>query len=817
LTEKPENYRLPSQKGDSVFNRFSLNARLALRNMMRAPAFAATVLATLALGTGTTIAMFGLVDATLIRPLPYPNSERLVAIENIDAKSGPGAFAPPYIDDLRRRIHSLDRIVGFWPSWSHTLTGVGEPRRVTTAYVTDGLFDLLGVGTITGRTFLPDEYLRGANPVTVVSRRFWNRHFGPGVALNGQVIRLSDQPFTIVGIVERDFRLPNRDAQNAEIWLPFSANPYANVRTVPVMIVVGRLASGTQIQTANSELVGVAASLAADYPDTNKGHSLLAGSLHSFVTRSIERTMLILFGAVASLLLIVCANIANLLFARGSARQYELAVRRSLGATRRLILEQLFAEAFVIGLAGSLIGLLLVSWTVSSIPSLGLKGLPATADVRIDFRLCAFAALIPLTVTVIFGFLPALQLARRNQEAAVRRGPRTTGSGRRFRELLIVGEVALTMMLLVGAGLLARSFWKLSHVDPGFNPEAVLTIPISLPTTVYSTDEQRRQFFAEAVNRVRHLPGATKAAAVNRVPLSGANVLVPVEIEGNPERVTVDRRVSMSGYFDTLGVPVLEGRDFGPADGLAGERTAILNRTAVHRFFPDGRAVGKRLRLILRSGPGPWARVVGIVGDIRHHGLDQQIEPEVYVPYDQAAVESMVLLVRTNIGIDGVAQAARGVIWGFDRNLPLDNMRPLHSLLEASLEEPWSRMLFLNGFAVFALLLAGIGLYGVVSYSVTERRRDIGIRLALGARPGHVLRLIVMQGLLLAAAGIVIGLSASAAMSRMLTELLFGITPMDLTTLVGVTAILTCICAIASYVPARCAIHFDPVDVLRAD
>jgi putative ABC transport system permease protein len=803
--------------------RFRQNLKFAVRNLVRNPGFAVTVLATVSLGTGITVAMFSVVDATLLRPLPYPNSDRLVSLNVIDPKFGALAFPPPYLDDLRSRMSGLDGIAGYSPSWTHTLTGLGEPRIVTTAYVTDRLFELLGATAITGRAFTPEEYRIGGPAVALVSRTFWGRYFGTA-PLNGQTVRLSDQPVTIVGILERDFRLPvvsssvSADSSIAELWMPFSANPYAALRMIPVMNVVGRLAPGIGVDQLNHEAETVAASLAADYPETSRGWRINATILQDFSARGIRGTIVVLFVAVGLLLLIACANVANLLLARGTARRHELAVRRSLGAGRRQIVEQLFIESFLISVLGSAAGLMLAAWAIRLIPSLGLAGLPPTAVVRMDWRVSAFAAFVAVLASLIFGLAPALKFSRASGEAFLREGGRTASdrSGRRLRDVLVVGEIALALLLLIGAGLLARSYWELSHVDPGFRAGGVLTLPLSLPSTAYRTDAERRAFFGGLLDRLASMPGVRSVAAVNRTPLGG-NVLVPVEIQGRAGETTVDRRVSTPGYFRTIGIPVTEGRDFEVGDLPDSDKVGIVNATAAMRFWPGESALGKRFRLILRSGPGPWVRVVGVVGDVRHHGLDQAVEPEVYVPYEHAAVESMVVMLRTDAVPAAVIPLLRDAVWSMDRNLPLDRIQMLEDVVYASVNEPRARMLFLNGFAALALLLAAIGLYGVISYSVARRRRDIGIRLALGAKPEDVLRLVVGQGLLLAAAGVAIGLLGALMLVRSLSAFLFGVTPADPLTLAGVTAILLIISAIASYVPARRATRIDPVEVLRAE
>lgn len=811
--------------GDPIMLRLSQDLRFALRMMVRHPATSATLVLTLALGTGATTALFSVVDAALLRPLPYPDSDRIVIVQQSDAEFGAHAFAPPYLSDLRQRIEGVESLAGFSPSWELTLTELGEPSEVVAAYVTDGLFQLLGITPLEGRLFDAAEHVVDGPRAAVVSRPFWDRHFGPETPLRNQTLTLSGDSYPIVGVT-RAFPLPitsslvSRDGEVAELWLPFATNPYAELRIIPVMNVIGRVGDGAALDRLRAQIGAVQASLATDYPETSGSTTLIVNRLGDVVTRDARRTVLTLFGASALLLLIACVNVANLLLARATARGQELAVRRSLGAGRRRIATQLLAESVLLATVGCVLGLALGAWLTTDVLATGLAGLPPSAQVRVDLRMAGFAAFLSLATAVVFGLGPALYAARGDVSDTIRSGGRHTGGGRRLRSVLVASEVALAVTLLIGAGLLGRSLWALVHVDPGFRADGLLQVPIQVATSGRATAESRRAFMDALEASLRDLPGVERVAAVNRLPLGGGNVYVGVEIEDVPreEPVSVDRRVVTPGYFALMGTPIVEGREFGLEEAPGSDvPSAIVNETFARRIWPGGDPLGRRLRLLLRSGPGPWLTVVGVAGDVRHHGLAQPSEPEVYVPYAQASVETMVMVLRAAGDPAPLAEPARQAVWRLDPNIPLENVATVEALLDASVAEPRFRALMLNGFAFLALLLAAIGIYGLVSYAVEQRTRETGVRIALGARPRDVLGRVVGEGLGLAGLGAVVGLAGAWALGRVLSSFLFGVDATDPLTFSGVSALVILVALAASYLPARRAARVDPVEALRGE
>jgi len=812
-------------EGDGVMTRFALHLRFARRALRRQPAFAAAVTATLALGTGATIAVFAIADAALVHPLPYPQAERLVSVLTNTERFGLLPFAPPYLADLKERTTRFDTLVGFSSTWALTLTGLGEPRIVPAAYLSDGALDVFGARIVEGRAFLPHEHVRGGPPVVLVSRGFFARQFGPDARLQGQTLRLDGMPRVIVGIVD-ELRLPitsslvSQHDTLSDIWLPFAANPYVDLRSVPVMNVVGRLKPGVPVGEADAEIHTVGRALAED--DQQDWTGVTAVPLGDVVTRGSRRTVLTMFGAAAFLLLIACANVANLQLARAAARRHEIAVRASLGASRRQVIAGLLVESGLLATAGCAAGLALAWWALAAVPALGLRGLPPSAVIVVGWRAAGFSALLAAVTTMAFGLSPALGATRDAPGALLRDGLRTTGRPGRLRGSLAAAEVALALALLAGAGLLARSFWRLTHVDPGFDVAGLAGAPVGIDSTRFPDGAERQAFLDQVLERIAGLSAVTRVAAVNRSPLSGSNVLVGVELADRPETatapITMDRRVVTPGYFATMRVPLQAGRDFGAVDAPDSNlRAAIVNEAVARRYWSDGDALGRRLRLMLRSGPGPWLTVVGVVGDLRYHGLDQPVADEIYVPYSQAPVESMVVLARAAGDARAAVTAIKAQIWAIDRDLPLDGAGPMADAVDASVAGPRFRMLLLNGFAALALLLAAIGVYGVIAYSVSQRTRDIGVRLALGAQGRDVVRMIVLEGLRFAAWGVAAGLATAVVLGRLLSGLLFGVEPTDPVTFAAVTALLVATVVVACYVPARRATRVDPIEVLRAE
>jgi predicted permease len=808
--------------------RLLIDARVAARTFARQPFFTATTIATLAVGIGATTAMFGVVDAAVLRPLAYPDADRIVSLVQKDPRFGTVPFAPPYLDDLRERMRTVERVAGFSPSWQMVFTGGGDARVVTAAYVSDGLFDLFGAAAVRGRIFTSEEHAPGGPAVALVSERFWRQQFGEGAGLSGQTIRLDARPYTIVGTMADDLRMPitsstvTRQARRAEVWLPFALNPYAAARSIPVMNVVGRLREAATTTVAQEEIAAVGASLARDYPAASAGAMLLVAPLRELVSRDVRAPLLVLLGAVGLLLVLACANVGHMLLARAAGRDGEMAVRASLGATPGRLTAQLLAESATLAAAGTGVGLILSWWALGAIAAFGFAGLPPSAEVRFDWRVASFAAGAAIFTTLLTGIVPAVRASRRMPFDLLRDGARLTdGRGARLRDALVFAEVALAVVLLVGAGLLARSFFTLTSIDPGFSGDRVLAGSVALPAAKYD-NAASRAFVDEALSRLSNVPGADRAALVNRLPFGGGNVLVGVELEGLPQPdgkpIVMDRRVVSPGYFTTMGIPLLDGEDFGiehRAD--AKQPVAIVNATVAQRFWPGENALGRRVRLMLRSGPGPWLRIVGVVGDVRHHGLDQPLQPEVYVPYAQAPVGSFVLLLRASGDPTQLAPRLRATLRALDGDLPVDPIGTAAEAIRASVAEPRLRTTLLNAFAGVALALAAMGVYGLLSFSVARSTREIGVRIALGAQRHAIVRLVLARGMTLVAGGAAAGLVASLALSRYLDRLLFGVTPTDPATFGAVTTVLLAVGLAACYVPARRAMRLDPVQALRLE
>jgi putative ABC transport system permease protein len=586
------------------------------------------------------------------------------------------------------------------------------------------------------------------------------------------------------------------------------------------MNVIARLGPGASESQADAAMPSLAASLTRDYPSMPRTLAIDAVPLAGMVSDNARQVLFLLLGAVGCLLLIALANVTNLLLVRSASRLNDMAVRTSLGATRWHVVRFMLIESCVLSFGGAFIGLLLTTWTIGIVPTLDLGALPPTARVQIDLMELAGAAALAVAGGLTMGLLPALRISRQAQATQhTPDGARVIDGGGAIRSGIVVLEVALAIVLLVGGGLLARSFWRLMHVEAGFDASRTLTASIAMPATRYPSPERLRAFVDTLLADVRTLPGVERAAFVNRLPLGGGNVLVGVEVAGRPgEPITVDRRVMTDDYFETLGIRLAEGRTFGPQDRAdSPERVAIVNAAAARRFWPDGQSLGRQLRLMLQGGPGPWLTVVGVSGDIRHHGLDKPAEAEVYVPFNQAGVNSGVLLVRSGVDPTSLGRAVAERLRRIDPELPLDHIQPMSAVVDRSIATPRLRTLIFNGLGALALLLAATGLFGVLSYLVTIRTRDIGVRIALGAEPRHLFRLVVGGGLKLTAIGAVAGLLASLAAARGLTSVLFGVSPYDPAAFAGASAVLMVVTVMATLLPLRRALALDPVRALRGD
>jgi predicted permease len=818
--------RRDARNGDGIGPAFVRNVRFALRQLARNPGLAVTLVLTLGIGTGVTTSFFAVVDAALLRPLPYPEPDRLVLVRSDDPDLGPQPLAPPYLADLRARVTTLESLGGFSPSWSLTLTGSGEPRLVVASWVSDGLLRSLGATIVQGRLFEPAEHDPSGPAAGVVSESFWARQFGPGVQLDGQSLRLDGGLYTIVGVA-RDLPLPitsslvsSGDAP-AELWLPFARNEYADLRMVPVMNVIARLPEGMSTEAVERELARVGPSLPDAEGRDGSGMRLVIEPLEAAVSEAARPTTWILFGAATLLLLIACANAANLLLARATARAGEVAVRRSLGAGPAQLGGQLLTESLVLAMLGGAVGLAMARLLLATVGAASLPGMPPSAELRMDPRLASFAAALSLVTVLLFGLVPALHALSGSGGDALRQGARGTGGGGRARQALVTVQVALAVTLLVGGGLLGRSLLELVRVDPGFRAEGVLHVPLPMAGARYAVDDVRTAFLGEALERVEAVAGVQRTAAVNRLPLGGNNVLVGVEARDVPASAAqpplVDRRVATPGYLEVMAIPLLKGRGLEETDAAGAPPVGVVNAAFQREVLQGLDPLGRQIRLMLRSGPGPWITIVGVAADVRHHGLDRSAAPEIYVPYAQAPVESMVLVASTMTDPGSLGPPARAAVWSLDPDIPLDGAGPLTTVVRSSMEEPRFRTFVVLGFAVLALLLAAIGIYGVMAYTVAQRTRETAVRLVLGARAADVVREVVGQGLRQTTLGIALGMLGGIVGSRLLAGLLFEVDPIDPPTYLGVAAAVLAVGLASSYPAALRAARIDPVRALAGE
>ena len=808
--------------------------RYALRTLAKSPGFTFVALLTLGLGIGANAAIFSVVQGVLLRPLPYQEPERLVRVLHTHAEQGvmDGAFSPQDFDDLTRELAGprgpWERLGAYFftPGQSGmTLTGEGEPRRLEAAMVSAGFFPALGVEAARGRTLRPEENVPGADRVVLLSDRLWRRSFGADPRIVGGTLRLDGEAYTVAGVMPPSFQFPAREV---DVWAPISLIAEDDIphrRSLRWMHVVGRLRPGTSLERADVQTDALLARLAAAYPDSNEGWS--AGRvvpLHEALVGDVRPALVVLLAAVAGVLLIACANLANLLLARATTRGRELAVRAALGAGRRRLVRQLLIESVVLALAGGALGLLLAAWGVDALVALAAGDLPRPDEVRPDAGVVAFTFGLSLLTGLAFGLLPAFRASRlaglhevlkiRGRSGAPVRG----GGGGRGRSLarngLIVAETALAVVLLVGAGLMLRSFRALLDVDPGFRAENVLSLSLNFPDTI--EEGRRAALRAEIIRRVEALPGVIAAGGAKTLPLGGGGEPYGFSVPGRSGALAEVQPqaggfIVTPGYFRALGIPVLAGRAFTERDGEE-HPVIVVNRALARQVWPGEPAVGKTLML------GEFRlEVVGVVGDVRSAGLAADPGSAVYIPSTLAPRSTMKLFVRTASDPLALAGAVRETIWQVDRDLPISDVAALPQVVAEDVARPRFLSVLLALFGALALTLAAVGLYGVVAYGVGQRTHEIGIRMALGAGRGRVLRGVVGQGMGWTLLGLALGLAGAFAATRLLAGLLFGVAPTDAVTFAGVALLLAAAAALASWVPARRAAATDPLTALRSE
>jgi putative ABC transport system permease protein len=822
--------------------------RYGLRMLRQRPGFTLVAVMALALGIGANTAIFSVVNAVLLRPLPFAEPDRLVMVWKTDQQGDYSQVSLPYLDfdDLRKQCQICES-VGAWNSYTYTrfaLTGDSQPEQVQYAVISASMFSVLGVKPILGRAFLPEEDELGAARVAIIGHGLWQRRWSADANLIGQSVALNGRSHVVVGIMPPGFVFP-RFPQDAEVWVPLSGDPFPGRRFSPgtrYLNVLARLKAGATIAQAQVEMDGIARRIEQRDPQFNRGKGLSPTTLHHQVTGHLQRPLFVLLGAVGFVLLIACANVANLLLARASARQKEIAVRLSLGATRWRLVRQLLTEGVMLALLGGAFGLLLAQWSLrlfSIIPYNAASyfipyNIPGD-QLTIDWQVLGFTFALSLLAGVIFGLAPALHGSKPDINAALKSAGPLSGAGssrQRTRSLLVAAEIALSLMLLVGAGLMIKSFLHLQEVDPGFSPERVLTADINLPPAKYPDGQKVTVFHDQVLERLAAVPGVEAAGLISSLPLSGTNADTTVFIEGQPVPEPSDRprthpRTISPDYFRAMGVRMVEGRAFTEHDHARAPRVAIINETMARRFWPASPAIGKRIALdyeamkFFRDRPpeldlaAGMREIVGIVRDVKHEGLETGPQPEMYIPDRQLPEREMNLVLRASADPASLAAAMRSAVHAVDPDQPVANIKLMSQLFADSVAKPRFNYLLLTIFATIALLLSATGVYGVMAYAVEQRTREMGIRLALGAQPNDVLRLVIRQGMRSVLAGVALGLAGAFALSRVMASLLFEVRATDPATFIVVAGLLVTVSLLACYVPARRATKVDPVIALR--
>ena len=802
---------------------FRLDLSYAVRMLLKNPGFAAVALLTLALGSGVNTAMFTVVSGVLLRPLPYADPERLVALLGQDAERGFLTLSPLDFGDLATDSKVFQGAAAIQKS-ALSLTGRGEPERVVAAAVSWNFFELLGVEPALGRSFHRSEGRAGNEGVALLGDGLWRRRFGADPSAVGATIRLDGRVFTVIGIAPPATDFPT----HVELWIPLVLRPEQldpSQRGAHYLTAVGRLKRGVELAAAQAAVGAVARRLERAYPDSNTGVGAIVIPLRDLMVQKARPALLVLLGAVGLVLLIACANVTSLLLARAVSRQGELAIRAALGAAKLRLIRQHLTEGLLLAGLGGGLGLLLAVWITDLVVAWGPADLPRLAQVAIDARVLAFALGAVLLTTVLVGLLPALQSGAADLHQRLQAGGRATlGGGRRIRNLLVVGEMALALLLLAGAGLLIRSFAALQQVAPGFDPRRILTFELWLPEPQYAELERSAAFYQQLTDRLAALPGVEAAAGVFGLPLSGGpSAYGSFEIPGRPERegyeTSAGVRVVTPDYFRALRIPLLEGRPFDRRDAAATQPVVILNHAAARRYWPGRSPIGERLRCQIsmverREQP---RTIVGVVGDVHFDGLDRPAGPEIFLPHAQHPVTIMSLTVRTRSDPRALTASAREAVRALDPGVPLADVSSMEQVLEGSIAQRRFSMLLLAIFAALAVLLAAVGMHGVLSYAVAQRTSELGLRMALGAQPRAVFGMVLGQGLMLAGAGAALGLAGALALTRLLESLLYGVSATDAATLSAVLLGLAAIALLAGLLPARRAARIDPSIALRCE
>jgi putative ABC transport system permease protein len=798
--------------------------RYSLRMLTNKPGFTVIAILALALGIGANSAIFSVVNTVLLRPLPYANPEKLVLVWTYFGPDLPQNWVSgPELADMRERSTMIEDFAALtYPSVS--LTGIGEPEQVQGAAVTANFFPTLGVQPSQGRSFTEEEDRPGGERVVILSHGFWERRFASNPGVINQTISLEGQNATIIGVMPQGFGILPPDAQsprNIEMWVPMAADFRAQSRGNHGMRVIGRIKPEFTVEQAQEEMKQISAALDQEFYKFGFGINIVP--LHGHVVKTVRPMLWVLLGAVGFVLLIACANVANLLLARAVAREKEIAIRTALGAGRWRLIRQLLTESVVLATVSGAIGLLLAYLGLKALIAIAPDNVPRLNEMSIDARVLVFTIGVSMITGMIFGLVPAFQASKPDLNETLKEGGRgSTGGarGRRVRSILVVAEIAFALVLLTGAGLMIRSFIRLQEVKPGFKPENLLTMRLRLPQTKYADAAQLTPFYQQLIERVRALPGVRTVGTVSHLPLSGAYQSGTITVEQPSASVDnasfeCDRRITSPDYFEAMGIEVMNGRPFNDHDAQGGLMVCLVDETFARRFWPNEDPLGKRVKIGGSQSTNPWLTIVGVVAHVKHYGLSAQGREFIYFPYTQAPARQMFLAVRTEGDPSNLIGSVRKEIASMDPDQPIADIRNMEQIVYGSVAQPRFNMLMLGIFAVVALILAAVGVYGVMNYSVAQQTHEIGIRMALGAQQSHILAMVIQQGCLLVGIGVAIGLAGAFVITRFMSSMLYDVKAMDPATFGGVAVILALVALVASYIPARRATRVDPMIALR--
>jgi putative ABC transport system permease protein len=804
------------------------DVKYAGRLIIKSPLFSLVVVVALALGIGANAAIFSVLNAVLLKPLPYADSGQLVMMwqrfTGIGVPKDQNWTSPPEFNDVRRLQSSFSDIAAMQGT-SFTIR-VGEtPERILGQFVSSSFFKLLGVEPFAGRTFLPEEEQQGKEAVVVIGHGLWQRRFAADRNLVGRTLNMNGTPYQVIGIAPADFRDPQQP--EAEMWAALSFTTQQLVqRGSHGLLVIARLKPGLTLEQARSDMTRVSQRIiegAPEYPYARFGYRVLINPLLEEYVGDIRPALLMLMGSVGLVLLIACTNVANLLLVRASAREREIGIRTALGASRGRLMRQMLTESVVLSLVGALVGVGLARLGVAALAAMAAQSFPRLGDTQIDGTVLAFTIVTAVATGILFGLVPAFQSARDTTQDVLKEGSQSTTAGRgrlRLRRVLVAAEVALSLLLLVGAGLLIKSFMRLQEVNGGFDPSGVLTMRIVVPAARYSQPDQVRSFYREVLRRVSALPGVTGVGASNGIPLSGSGGSGTTTIDnpafpddrGTPE---ADQRIVTTGYFDAMGMTLLSGRLFDDRDTETGQPVAIIDDTMAKTFWPNEDPIGKRIKRGGRQSTQPWLTIVGVVRHVRYRTLEEPSRVQLYMPHAQVPATGMSLAIKTNLDPRTLSTSVQREVIAVDPEQPVWAIRTMDELMATSVMRRRLVMTLLTMFAAIALMLAAVGIYGVISYWVSQRSHEIGIRVAIGASRMDVLKMVLGQSMSVVLIGVVVGLIGASALTRIMTTLLYNVSATDAATFASYSTALILVGLLASYLPARRATRIDPVTMLR--